>query len=205
MNRNQNQEGWMSAYYFSINSKLVVINLHISIGFTLPIKKRYISYIGKLRSIWIRSDWRRDKRMLANLHLGTKTNVWIWICPKPNQARPLIRKSTFAKWPSAECWHRRSFYIVAFSWLSHIFISPLILFLHLFHFYEVSLGRIFTSAQFCQTWAVSSQSHLSLNCYHCYYYLSYLYLSYHYSSQSHLSIPIIVIIIFPNIIPHNPT
>ena len=31
-----------------------------------------------------------------------------------------------------------------------------------FHIYKLSLGRIFTSAQFCQTWAVSSQSHLSL-------------------------------------------
>ena len=172
--------------------------LHILMGYTLPIKKRYIRYVGKLRSIWIRSDWRRDKRMLANLHLGTKTNVWIWICPK---SRPgLLRRFTFAKWPSAECWHRRSFYIVAFSWLSHIFISPLSSFHRLFHFYEVSFGRIFTSAQFCQTWAVSSQSHLSLNCYHCYYYLSY-----HYSSQSHLSISIIVIIIFLITIPHNPT
>ena len=167
MNRHQNQEGWISANYLTINSKLVVIIylqyvvavsckvfcllplivttpgndrtnnrlcknkkdsflnchpchyicnlrinstygirpavghkswilshawhqrlsiLHILMGYTLPIKKRYIRYVGKLRSIWIRSDWRRDKRMLPNLHLGTKTNVWSWICPKPNQA-----------------------------------------------------------------------------------------------------------------------
>ena len=93
--------------------------LHILMGYTLPIKKRYIRYVGKLRSIWIRSDWRRDKRMLANLHLGTKTNVWIWICPK---SRPgLLRRFTFAKWPSAECWHLHSFYIMAFSWLSHFY------------------------------------------------------------------------------------
>ena len=51
-----------------------------------------------------------------------------------------------------------------------------------FHLYKLSLGRIFTSAQFCQTWAVSSQSHLSLL-------LSLLSLSFFYyylSLQSHL-------------------